>query len=178
MRTFLKLALPLLLILAFLSLKGQQKEEPLNIYKCDTLADKELIWSISPYPPVLKIKKEMLEEHLTSKLNYPSNDSTIVLIVWTVINCDSTAKYDFTLKGANGKHPELGNQLITILKEYCTWSPGKSRVEFTKTILKHENGKVVHLKQYTHYLARFGIGLKFNIRRGKVTLVSEVKTIH
>ena len=165
----------LIFVVSFFSSEGQ-KEEPLIIYKCDPV--KNEVMTMSQYPPILKIKKGDLENILNNGLTFPNieNDSTITIYVSVIINCDSTSIYDLPLNGVNKAYPELGLQIIELLKTNCTWSPGKSSIEFTKTILKKENNKIIRLEQYTHHLTKFGIGLKFNIQNRKIKLVNKIKT--
>ena len=172
LRSFLLLAFAV----SFLSSSGQ-KEEPLVIYKCDPPGHE--VMNISPYPPVLKLKKDELERLLNDALDFSvlEQDSTLTIYIWVIINCDSSATYEHFQKGNINIHPELGYQLTELLKNNCSWSPGKSSVEFTKTILQKVNNKIIHLQQYTYHLTRFGISLKFIIQNRKIKLVSDITTI-
>ena len=166
----------LIFVISFFSSKGQNVE-PVNIYKCDP--PKNEIMTISQYPPILKIKTGDLEKILNNGLTFPNieNDSTITIYVRVIVNCDSTVIYDLPLNCNNKFYPELGQQIIELLKANCNWSPGKSSIEFTKTILKRENKKIIRLEQYTHHLTKFDISLKFNIQKKKIKLVNKINTI-
>lgn len=168
----------LIILLVFLSAltSFSQKDEPLIIYKCDPPSNE--IWTILENPAKLKMKTGELENILNQGLNLRNfnADSTWIIYIWIVINCDSTASYELPDKKYFGNQLSLGNQIIEILKSNCAWSPAKSKIELTKRILKKQNKRIVSIDQYTYFLTRFGVGLKLKIHQGKITLESKINT--
>jgi len=148
------------------------------IYKCVTSKDSS-VHVYSEYPPKLKISKTDLENLINESLrtNIPHSDSTIKLHVFIIINCDSTADYYFPLKGSNIPYSELGEKIIELLKQNCSWSPGKSIIEHTGNIPKRMNGKIVYQPQYTHWLVRYQVAIEFDIENYKIFIKSKINTI-
>lgn len=166
----------ILLFCIFSLISIGQKEEPLIVYKCDP--PREEIMIFSEYPPALKMKVKDLEKLLTSSVSNPNSikNSSFVIYVRVIINCDSSATYELPDKNYKIDQLELAHQIVEVLKSHCNWSPAKSKIELTKKILKRERGKIVSYDQYTYYLTRFELGLKFKIQDGSIKLENKINT--
>jgi len=163
-----KLSCVVVFVLVIISCYSQS-EEPLLIYKCKVLEDGFIVVSNQPK---LKLKKPQLELILNKSLSLPKQkkDSIINLYVKVTIDCDSTAEYEFFQENHVKLDSVLGDELVKILKQNCSWSPGIYNIEHTKNIPKKEKGKIVFKPQYIYWLVKTSIGLKFSVQNGKIAM--------